>query len=120
MQSCLTALEKEDDSMERESILSVYSALYTYDADSEKNNSILKSAVGRPKSLGQMLSNMQDSMRLWFDELSNGGILSGFRKFWSTRSTTASVKYAILTTTDSFYRYKEAVKELIAKILEEK
>ena len=28
--------------MERESILSVYSALYTYDADSEKNNSILK------------------------------------------------------------------------------
>lgn len=29
-------LGKEDDSMERESILSVYSALYTYDADSEK------------------------------------------------------------------------------------
>ena len=29
-------LGKEDDSMERESILSVYSALYTYDADPEK------------------------------------------------------------------------------------
>ena len=29
-------LEKEDDSMERESILSVYSALYTYDSDPEK------------------------------------------------------------------------------------
>lgn len=63
-------LEKEDDSMERESILSVYSALYTYDSDPEKNNSILKSALRTSKSLGQMLSNMQDSMRLWFDELS--------------------------------------------------
>ena len=28
-----------------------------------------------------------------------------------------SRRYAILTTTDSFYRYKEAVKELISKIL---
>ena len=28
-----------------------------------------------------------------------------------------SKKYAILTTTDSFYRYKEAVKELLSKIL---
>ena len=58
-------LEKEDDSMERESILSVYSALYTYDSDPEKNNSILKSALRTSKSLGQMLSNMQDSLRLW-------------------------------------------------------
>lgn len=50
----------------------------------------------------------------------NERTLSEFRRFWSTRSTTErSVKYAILTTTDSFYRYKEAVKELIAKILEE-
>ncbi len=30
-----------------------------------------------------------------------------------------SKKYAILTTTDSFYRYKEAVKELISEILNE-
>lgn len=30
-----------------------------------------------------------------------------------------SKKYAILTTTDSFYRYKEAVKELISQILRE-
>ena len=29
-----------------------------------------------------------------------------------------SKKYAILTTTDSFYRYKEAVKELIEENLE--
>ena len=30
-----------------------------------------------------------------------------------------SKKYAILTTTDSFYRYKEAVKELVSQILRE-
>ena len=88
-------LEKEDDSMERESILSVYSALYTYDSDPEKNNSILKSALRTSKSLG-----IQEVL---VNEINNR----------------ESVKYAILTTTDSFYRYKEAVKELIAKILEE-
>ena len=113
-------LGKEDDSMERESILSVYSALYTYDADSEKNNSILKSAVRTSKSLGQMLSNMQDSMRLWFDELSKRRDFIGIQEVLVNEiNNRESVKYAILTTTDSFYRYKEAVKELIAKILEE-
>lgn len=113
-------LGKEDDSMERESILSVYSALYTYDADSEKNNSILKSAVRTSKSLGQMLSNMQDSMRLWFDELSKRKDFIGIQEVLVNEiNNRESVKYAILTTTDSFYRYKEAVKELIAKILEE-
>lgn len=113
-------LGKEDDSMERESILSVYSALYTYDADPEKNNSILKSAVRTSKSLGQMLSNMQDSMRLWFDELSKRRDFIGIQEVLVNEiNNRESVKYAILTTTDSFYRYKEAVKELIAKILEE-
>lgn len=113
-------LEKEDDSMERESILSVYSALYTYDSDPEKNNSILKSAVRTSKSLGQMLSNMQDSMRLWFDELSKRKDFIGIQEVLVNEiHNRESVKYAILTTTDSFYRYKEAVKELIAKILEE-
>ena len=113
-------LEKEDDSMERESILSVYSALYTYDSDPEKNNSILKSAVRTSKSLGQMLSNMQDSMRLWFDELSKRRDFIGIQEVLVNEiNNRESVKYAILTTTDSFYRYKEAVKELIAKILEE-
>ena len=106
--------------MERESILSVYSSLYTYDADSEKNNSILKSAVRTSKSLGQMLSNMQDSMRLWFDELSKRRDFIGIQEVLVNEiNNRESVKYAILTTTDSFYRYKEAVKELIAKILEE-
>ena len=33
-------LQKEDDSYERESILSIYSALFTYHSDSEKNNEI--------------------------------------------------------------------------------
>ena len=104
-------LGKEDDSMERESILSVYSALYTYDADSEKNNSILKSAVRTSKSLGQMLSNMQDSMRLWFDELSKRRDFIGIQEVLVNEiNNRESVKYAILTTTDSFYRYKEAVK----------
>lgn len=113
-------LEKEDDSMERESILSVYSALYTYDSDPEKNNSILKSALRTSKSLGQMLSNMQDSMRLWFDELSKRKDFIGIQEVLVNEiNNRESVKYAILTTTDSFYRYKEAVKELIAKILEE-
>ena len=113
-------LEKEDDSMERESILSVYSALYTYDSDPEKNNSILKSALRTSKSLGQMLSNMQDSMRLWFDELSKRKDFIGIQEVLVNEiHNRESVKYAILTTTDSFYRYKEAVKELIAKILEE-
>lgn len=113
-------LEKEDDSMERESILSVYSALYTYDSDPEKNNSILKSALRTSKSLGQMLSNMQDSMRLWFDELSKQKDFIGIQEVLVNEiNNRESVKYAILTTTDSFYRYKEAVKELIAKILEE-
>ena len=113
-------LEKEDDSMERESILSVYSALYTYDSDPEKNNSILKSALRTSKSLGQMLSNMQGSMRLWFDELSKRKDFIGIQEVLVNEiNNRESVKYAILTTTDSFYRYKEAVKELIAKILEE-
>ena len=86
----------------------------------KKNNSILKSAVRTSKSLGQMLSNMQDSMRLWFDELSKRRDFIGIQEVLVNEiNNRESVKYAILTTTDSFYRYKEAVKELIAKILEE-
>ena len=86
----------------------------------KKNNSILKSAVRTSKSLGQMLSNMQDSMRLWFDELSKRRDFIGIQEVLVNEiNNRESVKYAILTTTDSFYRYKEAVKELIARILEE-
>lgn len=63
---------------------------------------------------------MQDSMRLWFDELSKRKDFIGIQEVLVNEiNNRESVKYAILTTTDSFYRYKEAVKELIAKILEE-
>ena len=64
-------LQSDDDSRERESMLSIYSALFTYHSDNEKNNDILKSALRTSKSLGQLLSNMQDGMRSYFDELSS-------------------------------------------------
>ena len=57
-------------------MLSVYSALFTYHSDSEKNNDILKNALRTSKRLGQMLSNMQDGMRSYFDDL------SGMKKFY--------------------------------------
>lgn len=111
-------LGKEDDSRERESILSIYSALYTYHADAEKNNHILKGAISASKSLGLLLSNMQDGMRAWFDELSSRKNFIGIQEVLVKElNNSDSQKYAILTTTDSFYRYKEAVKELISDIL---
>ena len=60
----------EDDSRERESILSIYSALFTYQADQEKNNDILKSALITSRNLETLLSNMQNGMRTYFDVLS--------------------------------------------------
>lgn len=63
-------LQTEDDSRERESILSIYSALFTYHSDTEKNNDILKNALQTSRRLGQLLSNMQDGMRSYFEELS--------------------------------------------------
>lgn len=111
-------LQKEDDTKERESILSIYSALFTYSSDTEKNNEILKSALQTSKRLGQLLSNMQDGMRSYFDELSNRKNFIGIQEVLVEESNNSdSKKYAILTTTDSFYRYKEAVKELLSKIL---
>lgn len=111
-------LGEEEDSRERESILSIYSALFTYVSDSEKNNEILKSALQTSRRLGQLLSNMQDGMREYFDELSGRKDFLGIQEVLVEEiNNRDSKKYAILTTTDSFYRYKEAVKELIAKIL---
>ena len=108
----------DDDSRERESILSIYSALFTYHSDPEKNNDILKNALHTSKNLGQLLSNMQDGMRSYFDELSRMKNFIGIQKVLIEEiNNSDSKKYAILTTTDSFYRYKEAVKELISKIL---
>lgn len=111
-------LQSEDDSRERESILSVYSALFTFHSDQEKNNDILKNALHTSKSLGQLLSNMQDGMRGYFDELSGKKNFIGIQEVLVEEiNNSDSRKYAILTTTDSFYRYKEAVKELISQIL---
>ena len=111
-------LQSEDDSRERESILSIYSALYTFHADTEKNNGILQNALHTSRRLGQLLSNMQDGMRGYFDKLSGRKDFIGIQEVLVEEiNNSDSQKYAILTTTDSFYRYKEAVKELISKIL---
>lgn len=114
-------LFSEDDSKERESMLAVYSYLFTYQSDQEKNNDILKNALKTSKNLGQLLSNMQDGMGSYFDELSRQKEFRGIQEVLVKElNNSDSQKYAILTTTDSFYRYKEAVKELIDQILSEK
>lgn len=110
----------ENDSQERESVLAIYSHLYTYSADTEKNNEILKSALQTSKKLVQMMANMQDGMRGYFDELSRQKDFRGIQDVLVKEiNNSDSRKYAILTTTDSFYRYKEAVKELIDQNLRE-
>ena len=77
-------------------------------------------ALRTSKSLGQLLSNMQDGMRSYFDELSSQKHFIGIQQVLVEEiNNSDSKKYAILTTTDSFYRYKEAVKELISEILNE-
>lgn len=113
-------LMDESDSRERESVLAIYSYLYTYSVDQEKNNEILKSALNASKRLVRMLVNMQDGMREYFDELSRQRDFKGIQDVLVKEiNNSDSRKYAILTTTDSFYRYKEAVKELIVKNLDE-
>lgn len=63
---------------------------------------------------------MQDGMRSYFDELSSQKHFIGIQQVLVEEiNNSDSKKYAILTTTDSFYRYKEAVKELISEILNE-
>ncbi len=110
----------ENESEERESVMTIYSHLYTYRSDSEKNNEILNSALRVSKKLVQMLVNMQDGMRGYFDELSRQKDFRGIQEVLVREiNNSDSKKYAILTTTDSFYRYKEAVKELIDKNLRE-
>lgn len=113
-------LQSEDDSRERESILSIYSALFTYQSDQEKNNEILKSALHTSKNLEILLSNMQNGMRTYFDELSRSRNFIEIQQVLVNEiNNSDSERYAILTTTDSFYRYKESVKELISQILNE-
>ena len=113
-------LSSEDDGAERESVLAVYSYLFTYSSDPEKNNEMLKSAWKTSRRLTQMLANMQEGMRGYFDELSGKRDFLGIQEVLVKEiNNTDSKRYAILTTTDSFYRYKEAVKELIDQNLQE-
>lgn len=113
-------LFSDDNSMERESILAVYSHLFTYSSDKEKNNDILRSALQTSKALLQMLANMQEGIRGYFEVLSQKNTFLGIQEVLvNEMNNTYSAKYAILTTTDSFYRYKEEVKELIDKNLSE-
>ncbi len=111
-------LYREEDGRERESMLSVYSALFTYHSDREKNHDILRAALAASRSLSMLLSNMQDGMRRYFDELSAQKSFIGIQEVLVEElNNNDSKKYAILTTKDSFYRYKESVKELIGQIL---
>lgn len=113
-------LYREDDGKERESLLSVYSYLFTYQSAREKDNDILKSALQTSKALLQMLSNMQEGIRGYFEELSKKRTFLGIQEVLIDEiNNSDSKKYAILTTTDSFYRYKEEVKELIDANLQE-
>ncbi|MFI3238437.1 MAG: DUF5716 family protein [Lachnospiraceae bacterium] len=111
-------LQQEDDSKERESILAIYSALYTYSTDRDKNNDMLKNAMRTCRNLSQLLTNMQDGVRGYFEELAKQKDFIGIQEVLVDEiNNSDSQKYAILTTTDSFYRYKEAIKELMNNIL---
>ena len=94
--------------------------MFTYSSDKEKNNEILKGALQTARSLLQMLLNMQEGMRGYFEELAEKKTFLGIQEVLVNEiNNTDSKKYAILTTTDSFYRYKEEVKDLIDKNLAE-
>ena len=94
MWSC--KLLSEDNSRERESILAIYSALFTYQTDQDKNNDILKNALRTSKRLGQLLSNMQDGMRSYFDELSGKKNFIGIQEVLVEEiNNSDSRKYAI-------------------------
>lgn len=113
-------LMEDGENPERESILAIYSLLYTFQSDKDRNNDILKNAWNLSRKLVQLLTNMQDGMRTYFDELSEQKNFLGIQQVLIQElNNSDSKRYAFLTTTDSFYRYKEQVKELISQILDE-
>lgn len=113
-------LWSEEEDLSHESIRSVYSLLHTYLTDREKDTEILADALTASRRLLQLLSNMQDGMRAYFDELSRQKDIRGIQEVLVDEiNNTDSRKYALLTSTDSFYRYKEAVKEIVQQILED-
>ncbi|MDE7424468.1 MAG: hypothetical protein K2N51_12410 [Lachnospiraceae bacterium] len=116
----LWQLGMDSDSQERENIMSIYSLLYTYHTDKDHNNDILKNAWKTSRRLTQLLTNMQEGMRGYFDKLSDQRNFLGIQEILVQEiNNNDSKKYAMLTTTDSFYRYKEQVKELVSDILNE-
>lgn len=113
-------LWSEEEDLSHESIRRVYSSLHTYLTDSDRDVEILSDALRASQRLLQLLSNMQDGMRSYFDQLSGQREVRGIQEVLVEEiNNSDSRKYAMLTSTDSFYRYKEAVKELIQDILEE-
>lgn len=101
-------LYNEESSMERESLLTIYSHLFTYHSSKEKDNEILKSALQSSKALLQMLSNMQEGIRGFFEEMTKQKTFLGIQEVLvQEMNNTDSQKYAILTTTDSFTGIKK-------------
>ena len=98
-------LYSDEDSKERESVLAVYSHLYTYSSDREKNNDILKSALHTSRSLLQMLANMQEGMRGYFDELSSQRSFLGIQEQEKSEERNVQNKLSIQR-----YRLERAVK----------
>lgn len=76
----LWQLGLDSDSQERESILSIYSLLYTYYMDKDRNNDIIKNAWKTSRRLTQLLTNMQDGMRTYFDRLSKQSNFLGIQE----------------------------------------
>lgn len=113
-------LWSEEEDLSHESIRRVYSSLHTYLTDNDRDVEILSDALRASRRLLQLLSNMQDGMRSYFDQLSGQREVRGIQEVLVEEiNNSDSRKYAMLTSTDSFYRYKEAVKELVQDILEE-
>ena len=75
-------LQTEDDSRERESILSIYSALFTYHSDTEKNNDILKTHSRRPDGWGSFFPICRMECVPILRNCRRKKILLEFRKFW--------------------------------------
>lgn len=113
----LGRLYQQDSEMERQSILAVYSALYTYQMDRDRNKDFLRAALRSARGLSHMLGSMQEGMYRYFEKLSASGSFLEIQQILIEEiNNQSSRQYAILTTTDSFYRYKESIREMISMI----
>ena len=113
-------LEEPEEDVSHESMRSVYSCLSTYLRDGDQDMEILKDGLKAARRLLQLLSNMQSGLAAYYDRLSAQKEVKGIQKVLvEEMNDRDSRKFAILTSADSFYRYKEAVKERIQEIFEE-